>query len=80
MEDAGFRQRFLELVCRRRGALTLAFVLSGLLFFVAVAIVALGDVSRASRSIAVVDAGVSGVVLVASAALLRACNRFQRRP
>jgi hypothetical protein len=79
MEEAGFQQRFFERVCRRRGALTIAFVLAGLLFFVSVAIVVLADVSRGSQVIAVVDAAVSGVVLLASGALLRACNRFQRR-
>lgn len=78
MEEAGFRQRLLERICARRPAVTIAFVLSGLLFVVSAAIVLFADVSRASTVIAMVDAAISGVVLVASALVLRACNRFRR--
>lgn len=78
MDEAGFKQRFFERVCRRRGALTLAFVVAGMLFVVAVALLVLVDLSPASAAIAVVDAIMSGIVLVAAGGLLRACNRFQR--
>lgn len=78
MEEAPFRQRLLERVCARRGALTIAFVLAGLLFFVSMAIFLFADVSTASNVIALADAAISGTVLVAAGLLLRACNRFER--
>lgn len=78
MADAGFRQRLLVRLCERRVAITIAFVLSGVMFAVATVLFLAADLSRASRVIALVDAGISGVVLVGSAAVLRRCNRFQR--
>ncbi|MFB6229217.1 MAG: hypothetical protein ABEH88_11820 [Halobacteriales archaeon] len=78
MESAPFRQRLLERVCERRAALTIAFVFAGLLFSVSIAIFLFADVSPSSNIIALVDAVLSGIVLVSSGFVLRTCNRFQR--
>jgi hypothetical protein len=78
MENAPFRQRLLERVCERRGALTIAFVFAGLLFSVSIGIFLFADVSTGSNVIALVDAVLSGIVLVSSGFVLRTCNRFQR--
>lgn len=78
MEDAPFRERLLARVCERRGALVFAFVLAGLLFFVSLAIFLFADVSTGSTIISLVDAGISGTILLSSGYILHACNRFVR--
>lgn len=78
MADAGFRQRLLVRLCERRVAVTIVFVLSGVMFAVAMVLFLAADISRASTVIALVDAVISGLVLAGSAAVLRSCNRFQR--
>ncbi|MFB6075209.1 MAG: hypothetical protein ABEJ89_09370 [Haloarculaceae archaeon] len=72
------RRRFLELVCARRAALTVGFVLSGLMFVTAVALVLFADIPRGSSVIAVADAVITGVLVVATFGTLRACNRLRR--
>ena len=78
MEEAPFRQRLLDRVCERRGALVLAFVLAGLIFSVSIAIFLFADVSPGSTSIALVDAVISGIVLLSSGFILHTCNRFEQ--
>lgn len=80
MEEQGFRERLLERVCERRPAVTIVFVLSGALFVVSLLIFVFADISEASNVIALIDAVISGVVLVGTGSVLRVCNRFQDEP
>ncbi len=77
MEEQGFRERLLERVCERRPTVTIVFVFSGALFVVSLLIFAFADISEASNVIALIDAVISGIVLVGSGSVLHVCNRFQ---
>jgi len=76
--DSGARERVLERICARRASITVAFVLSGMMAVVALALVVFVDLPPGSQAIAVADVAIAGSVTLASGLVLRACNRHRR--
>ncbi|MFB6150627.1 MAG: hypothetical protein ABEJ40_02360 [Haloarculaceae archaeon] len=76
-EDVSVRRRTLELLCARRAAVTVGFVLSGMMFFASLSLVLFADISAESEVIALVDLAITGALLAATAFVLRLCRRLR---
>lgn len=76
-DDRDRWRRALERICARRAAITVVFVLSGMMLLASLLLVFVADLSPASNVIAVVDVVITGTLVVASFGLLRLCARLR---
>lgn len=77
-EDVDVRRRALERICARRAAITVVFVLSGMMLVASLYLFFVANISRGSNVIALVDVVITGSICAASFTVLRQCNRLRR--